>query len=579
MARASNTSAPHALDLRVAWLALFLCLALSAAATSVVAYEERLAARARFGTTVVAARERIAARMAAYVALLRGSAGFFSRTQPMTAADFRMFVERAKLADHYPGTLGIGYSHRFGNVSPADATASAHHFGWTHIRVWPEEPRDEVHAIVLIEPLDARNRAALGYDMRSEDTRREAMDRGRDQGTAALSGKVTLVQEIDEAKQPGFLLYLPTYEGGKVPVALEDRRAKLKGYVYAPLRANDLFRGILGSDLSTVAVEVYDGDRVNPAKFLFGAGTPKDDFRDAHVEQLSIAGRIWTARFDRDRGAKTPFPLALDVAALGGVLSFMVFLGVRAREEARVRELRAAASELASKEMVRFTELFIGILGHDLRNPLSAISLAAQNLAKRHSADAETSKALTRILSSTQRMTRMIEQLLDVTRTRLGGGMPLTTKPCDLGAVARDTVDEIYRARPDCKITLDDVGDLQGTWDEDRMAQVFSNVVGNAVQYCAGAAVHVELSGAAPERVVAKVHNGGVIPPALLPVLFEPFRRGDSASRSSGGLGLGLYISRSIVEAHGGTISVTSTDREGTTFTIKLPRTPPITGG
>jgi signal transduction histidine kinase len=575
MARQANAAGVPGLDRRLPWLAFVLCLVLTAAATAVVGYEERVAENAQFQNSVIDARDRIEARMTGYLALLRGAAGFLSRPEPVNADDFRRFVERVRLREHYPGTLGIGYTHRFGRMTAAEATEQAHRDGFSNVRVWPDTPRDEVHSIVLIEPFDRRNQAALGFDMHSDPVRRKAMDRARDEGTAALSGRVTLVQEIEPAKQPGLLLYVPIWIGGPVPSTVEERRAKLKGYVYAPLRAGDMCEGIFGHKTPRLAFELYDGDAVKPESFLCGFGAAKNGYTGAQVENLTFAGRVWTARFAPALGSKSPFPLVLDVVGLGAVLSLVVFFGIRSREEARARELRAAASELASREMVRFTEMFVGILGHDLRNPLGAISVASQNLLK-NEGDERTKETLSRILSSTRRMARMVDQLLDVTRSRLGEGMPVATKPCDLAAIARDVIDEIARARPNSRIELDVIGDLHGTWDPDRMAQVLSNLVGNAVQHSGGAPVSVLLAGRSPDAVLARVHNAGVIAPSFLPVMFEPFRRPSvTPQRPSGGLGLGLYISRSIVDAHGGTIEVSSTEREGTTFTVRLPRNPP----
>jgi signal transduction histidine kinase len=558
----------------VAWLPFSLCLALTVAATVLMGHAERQGERARLASAMLATRGRIVERMASYVSVLRGSSALPERPEPVTIDEFGRLVERLRLSLHYPGTLGIGYTARFGAMEVDEATARAHAVGWNHVRVWPGTPRDEVHAIVLLEPLDLRNRVALGFDMRTEGTRREAMDRARDIGDVTLSGKVTLVQEIDEDdRQAGFLLYSPVYVDGGVPPSLAERRAKLKGYVYAPLRAGDLIEGIFGADLPTVAFELYDGQRIDAAGHLVSFGRPIAADDDVIVETVEVAGRPWTVRF-ADAAPRPAGPsLTLLVAGLGALLSAVVLIATRIRERARAQALtRATAEAQANQERLRFTDLFIGILGHDLRTPLGAIVLSAE-LLRRSPREADTTEAFERLQASARRMTRMIDQLLDLTRVRLGGGIAVQVRPTALDAVVRDVVDELVRAVSDASIEVVASGDLAGAWDPDRLAQVFSNLIGNAVRHRKDAPVRVRLVGTAPDRVVATVHNAGAIAPALLPVVFEPFRAtGARPEAGASGLGLGLYITRAIVEAHGGSVTVAAAEGAGTTFTVTLPR-------
>jgi signal transduction histidine kinase len=183
-------------------------------------------------------------------------------------------------------------------------------------------------------------------------------------------------------------------------------------------------------------------------------------------------------------------------------------------------------------------------------------------------------KPLARILSSAQRMDRMIEQLLDFTRARIGGGLEIRTCPSDLGEIAAQAVEEIEIANPDCKLELASRGDLSGTWDPDRLLQVASNLLANAAHHGRkGASVTLTLDGTHPQQVSMVVHNQGAVVPALLPHLFDPFRTSRQGRAQSRGLGLGLFIVRELVHAHGGKVEVSSTDADGTTFSVVLPRT------
>lgn len=553
------------------WLPFAFCAALTVAATALVARSERGAEQARFVAATVDAREHIEKRMASYVALLRGVAPLLARAGPMPRDEFHTAIDYLQLARNYPGTQGIGYVHRFGSVSAAEASARAHQLGWANLAVWPDSPREDVMAIVLLEPVTDRNRAALGYDMSTEPTRREAMERARDEGEAVLSGKVTLVQEIAEAKQSGVLLYLPVYVGGAVPPTVEERRARLKGFVYAPLRAGDLLEGIFGGAKLPVSFELHDGEEMKPENLLYELGPHLRSSRDVRVDRFQIAGRTWSARYVGAEPAPA-VPLALEVLVFGTLLSAVVWVATRAREAARARELQAEAAAIASQELVHLNELFVGILGHDLRVPLNAIVLGARVLLKQRSGDDGAANVLHRIISSSQRMGRMIDQILDLTRARLGGGLAVVPGPVNLAAIAHQVVEEVEQANPECRIDIVSTGELDGVWDADRLAQVFSNLVGNAVRHCEAKPVRVELSGTEPDRVVVRINNVALIPPERLPGLFEPFHRSESQVRASSGLGLGLYITRIIVAAHGGTLEADSTPERGTTFTFALPR-------
>lgn len=231
-------------------------------------------------------------------------------------------------------------------------------------------------------------------------------------------------------------------------------------------------------------------------------------------------------------------------------------------------ELRQQNEDLA--RAVRFSETFVGILGHDLRNPLSAITTAASLLARR--ADSErVARPAARILSSGRRMARMIDQLLDFTRIRLGKGIPLERREIDLADSCRLAVEEAAAAGERI-IELRADGDLVGAWDGDRLAQLVSNLLGNAIAHgTPETPVTVRLDGSRRHGVELEVHNGGVIPDAIRPVLFEPLKNHSKQERSSG-LGLGLYISQQIVLAHGGTIEVVSAQGEGTRVVVSLPR-------
>jgi two-component system, sensor histidine kinase and response regulator len=226
----------------------------------------------------------------------------------------------------------------------------------------------------------------------------------------------------------------------------------------------------------------------------------------------------------------------------------------------------------ALQNSVRFNEMFTGMLGHDLRNPLGAIVTAAQVAMERQS-DPRIAKPLTRILSSGDRMARMIDHLLDFTRVRVGKGIPLDFQTFDIAAGLRQVLEEFEDAWPGWSLRMTVRGDLNGRWDGDRLLQVFSNLIANAIQHGVMAhGVDINADGTAPDAVCIEIRNMGTIPESLLPSVFEPMTGGERRQNNSHSLGLGLFITREIVRAHHGHIDVCSSDAEGTIFRMRLPR-------
>ena len=240
-----------------------------------------------------------------------------------------------------------------------------------------------------------------------------------------------------------------------------------------------------------------------------------------------------------------------------------------------IDETLAESTLWYSEKMAQTREQFLAILGHELRNPLASVIVGATLLTKSEHMDVKEVGVATRVLNSAARMNRIVADLLDLTRTRLGSGIPVTPKPMDLVPVCQQVVAELQGIHPDCNLQFQSKGDLRGEWDSDRLSQVVSNLAANALQYgCEGGLVSVVAQGHG-EEVILRVHNDGApISEGTMKKIFDPMVRqpAKDGDKHPAGLGLGLYIARQIVTAHGGTIEVTSTLKEGTTFTVQIPR-------
>ena len=293
----------------------------------------------------------------------------------------------------------------------------------------------------------------------------------------------------------------------------------------------------------------------------------------ARVEEVS-------ARWQRSVDTGEPFEMEFPLRGSDG--GFRWFLTrVRPLRDGGGRIVRWFGSSTNIDERRRnddFKELFLGILGHDLRNPLSTILTTTRVLARRKETPAEVRGKLERVISSGVRMERMIGQVLDLTRARLAGGIPvaLSEAEVDLSPLVHKIADEVRAAHPGVEIFVRAEPGSAARFDADRIEQVVSNLLVNAVAH--GDRAHpIEVALAAhPDRVSLSVRNQGTpIDPGFLPLIFNPFARGEKALGRAAGLGLGLYIAERIADAHRGKLSVTSSAQAGTCFELVLPRRRP----
>lgn len=566
------------------WLVLVSLLAGTLVASVVTWSSEKAAALARLEREVDEKRGRVAANVDAYTALLLGGTGLFQALpDEVTAEQFARWVTELELRERYRGLLGIGWTRRLEPGGEDALERKRRAAGNEGFRVWPATSTGPLRtSIVFLEPRDQPNVLAIGYDMASEPVRAEAMVRAMDTGSPALSGPVTLVQEraLAGRTEPGFLIYVPVYNGVDEPVSVAERRQRLRGFVYGAFRAGDMFRHAVRAESGLLEYEVYDGFAPNPLYLLYDSNGRPDRFGEgAIVRAWQIGGRVWTGWFISSstvpRGATATPWLVGGGLFLSGVVFALLRVQVAARR-ALHHEKELVEEEVALRERV------LAIVSHDLRNPLNAIAMGAALLLRRGRLDATEVPTARRIGDSAARMGRLIDELVDYARLSRGGELALSARSGDVAAVARHAVEELRLVAREKEIRFGATGDTTGCWDLDRLGQLVSNLVGNAVTHGEGP-VDVQVRGEA-DAVSLEVHNGGPpIPVDVLPVIFDAYRQGRPGPEGTGrppgkGLGLGLYIARQIARAHGGRIEVRSSTGEGTTFEVWLPRSPSAAG-
>jgi signal transduction histidine kinase len=242
-----------------------------------------------------------------------------------------------------------------------------------------------------------------------------------------------------------------------------------------------------------------------------------------------------------------------------------------ARFSEAIDENVAAGVLYYEERETQYRDRFLGILGHDLRNPINAILLNATVLSGQ-GLDEKQLATVSRILNSTRRLTGMVDDILDFARGRLGSPMPIRSAPTNLQKAVSEVIDEVQSANPGSSIDFEAKGDLNGFWDIQRLKQMLCNLVRNGLQH--GSAKNVKITATGDEYfVILEVHNEGPpIAQELLPIIFDPLVRGANPDPDKASLGLGLFIANEIVSAHNGSIKVTSSERAGTSFVVRLPR-------
>ncbi len=295
---------------------------------------------------------RLNARIEAHLALLRGTAGLLATQPQLTRDGFHRYVAELDVKKNYGGIQGIGWTVRVPAGERESFIAETRRTAWPQFSNWPDNPRDEYHAILYLEPGDERNRAAIGYDMHTDAVRRAAMDRARDSGRPAATRKVTLVQEIDEHKQGGFLLYLPFYRGPGVPATVDERRERLIGFVYAPFRTGDFINATAGARLAaTAGIAVYDREEAGETALLYrntGGADGGGAWRPvvSNTRAVKVVDQAWTLVVTRATGGwMRPLGLfAVGLAATAGLVILMrrehraLSRAERSEAETRLRE-------------------------------------------------------------------------------------------------------------------------------------------------------------------------------------------------------------------------------------------------
>lgn len=523
-------------------------------------------------TEVVTALEQ---RLTAYSQVLRGGLGLFAGSESVSRQEWKTYVAALEIERRYPGIQGIGYAEFVTPQNLAAYEQAIQDEGHPGFGVRPAGARQLYSSITFLEPFDQRNKQAFGYDMYSQATRSAAMDRARDSGGIAISGKVTLVQEITTDVQAGFLIYLPFYGVGVVPDSMTERRDSIKGFVYSPLRMGDLMHGVLGASLNDVSLQIFDDDRAkgavgDPAKLMFVGDKHPSQLEAGFVDTIlfQFGGHIWTLEiaaqpwFVASHSLADP-AVAFIICLVVSLLVFGIMLGyatTQRRAQAIAREMTESLEE-RGKELARSNqelERFAYAASHDLRSPLRAISSLTgwleSDLDPVLTEDSREHLVLMR--SRISRMEALLSGLLEYSRIGEDGGQ---VQLVDGRTIARDLIDTLDIP---AGFTINAAPDLPSFYGHRApIAHVLQNLVDNAIKHHDRPDGTVWITGADVGDFVhfTVTDDGPGVPEAYHARIFEMFqtlKRRDEVE----GSGLGLAMVKRYIERNGGVITVDSTD-------------------
>ncbi len=544
--------------------------------------------RLRFQSAVEQTQNTINNRVETYIALLRGGSGLLAARSDITDEEFRLFVERLQLTQRYPGIQGIGYAQRVFATDKESFEAYAKSALTEAFSINPEGERDEYYPVLYLEPRDyLTNSKAPGFDGFSDPIRRNAMERARDTGLSAASGKVLLSQIDNEKNRAGFLIYLPVYQSGEVPETIAEKREQIQGFIYSPFRADTLFKGIFG-DQSQLLInfQIYDGIYVNEAQLLHDSRTGSSNAgneanpRYTSKRTIDIAGEKWTIMYENDSQfeSQSQRGLAPFILGFGLVISGVLFILSRSQFLARTAAEQTAVQLLSSQKdlqkAIGMRDTFISVASHELKTPVTSLNVYLEVMLRQFQKEKNENavQSLTKMKKQIDKLTILIHDLLDVTRIQTGK-LAFDEELFDLSEVVHDIVENTKPLANKHEIIIEKNESIELWGDKDRLGQVISNFLTNAIKYSPDANKIIVRSERTKNEAQVFVKDYGIgIEQSHLKKIFNRFYRvTDRNVQTFPGLGIGLYICHEIIKRHGGEIKVESKKGKGSVFSFAIP--------
>jgi len=510
-------------------------------------------------------------RLSSFADVLEATRGLYIASESVSRDEFYLFIKALQPEVNYPGVQGIGFSLIVKPESLQNHIKEIRREGFPDYKIKPEGKRDIYTSIIYLEPFKDRNLRAFGFDMYSEAVRRKAMQTSCDSNKIVISGKVELVQETDQFKQPGFLMYLPVYKKHSKFETVEDRRKNIIGWVYSPFRMNDLMTNILGMNIQDIDVEIYDGTGTNGNALMYDSN-PSYGNRDSskmHFEKnINIGEHNWTVCINSTREME----LRLDwrkpeyIGTIFGICSLMFValtqLLVKGREKALA--------------MSKTKDKFFSIISHDLRSPFNGFLNLTEIFAEQSEefSKDELKSLGAELHKAAQNQYRLLNDLLNWAKLQKDN---FVFNPATLNLFEEvNSVFAFYEipAKQKGINLLNEVeGNISTYFDHDMLSVVLRNLISNSIKFTeSGGYIKVQAKQNGNRVFVSVSDNGTGINPEDIVKLFRIDNRFTTlGTREEKGTGLGLTLCREIIERNGGKIIVESEPGKGSKFNFSLP--------
>ncbi|APR79057.1 Two-component sensor histidine kinase [Minicystis rosea] len=521
----------------------------------------------RFDHEVAITESVIQQRIETYLTMLHGARGLFATAGVLRRESFHAYVQGLHLAARTPTPEAFGFIRRVTRDGVANEAIEGR-------PIWPAGDRGERFAVLYVEPSSAQNDGMIGFDVATQPALRAAVENARRTRLAEATGRAPF-PGADGNAPSGFFLIEPIFQA---PASGAEPRV-LVGLVFAGFRGSEMFGHVFpDGHRRPIDFEVYDGLELGTAHLLYDdddelrAALPLERRAFTALSRIDVCGRPWAISFATrpEFVFRSERGLAELVGASGAIVSLLLFAIVREQWRARER----------AEEAVRRGDEFLCIASHELSTPLTPLRLQLEAIRavfrEGRPLDRARLDAMTTVAHrQTLRLVRLTLDLLEATRLSRGR-LELHRQHTDLLQVARDAVARFANeiARHGGEIRFDVAEPVSGDWDPQRLDHVVTNLLANALRYGLGRTIHVVVEQARDHVVRLSIEDHGIgIPLEAHERIFRRYERLASTLHDRGGLGLGLYVARHIVEAHGGTIRVQSSPGAGSTFVVELPQT------
>ncbi|MBC7915138.1 MAG: CHASE domain-containing protein, partial [Pyrinomonadaceae bacterium] len=491
-------------------------------------------------------------RMTDYIQILKGCQGLFYASDSVTSNDWKIYNTNLKVSENYPGIQAIAYAPYISRKQTSNLEQQVNQ-GKTNFRVKSTFKNKFLTPVLYIQPFTYRNLRAWGYDLYSDPVRREAIDRAILSGDAAITKKITLVQETGNNIQPGFLIFMPIYRIGHNFHSPESRRQNASGVVANVFRAYDLMK-VVFKQYNDLNIQVYDGTETKLANLLYNSNpvvaadfflsNRRFDFKSN--TSILIAGNPWsivvTPKQQFGSVLERQQPALILVFGLSiSILLFMLTFNSIKRQSDVSEEL------LISKSLESKKDEFIGIASHELKTPLTSIK-AYMQLLERSNLEEREKNFIRKANSNINKLSNLIGDLLDVSKLH-AGRLQLNIAPFSVSKLINESIENVQHMYGSHQIiNRNSIPVLTLYGDVPRLEQCMINLMVNAMKYSPGAKfIYINTVTSTKEVRIEVIDQGLGISEENQAKIFDRYFRAEELSPVISGLGMGLYISNEIV--------------------------------